>query len=325
MTAGDVTTKDKTTDGVNLPVSRADIFSSDLILDRLHKTFSRLTIISEEKASSTGSMSTPSRIPVNGSEVNGLDARPTSRKTVLTNVERLTTAAEGKLPAQTLSVRSGASSIIVDPLDGTKEFLEGDGNYTTLMSCLIENGIPIAGVIYAPLLKEIVWGMRGYGFFDGKTFHRVEGTMRRRRNVVDPVAIYHNKNNAKSQDAKNRTSSFTKKKDMLAVVSRSHSIGSEELAAAVGASNITRIPGAGYKGLALLGLVHAAADKKPQIYAHAGNIRDWDLCAVEAVLRAAGGNVRFLGNHTTAETYSYGHGDFTIRGGFVAEAPSKKG
>ena len=42
---------------------------------------------------------------------------------------------------------------VVDPLDGTKEFIEGVPNFVVSVA-LVENGMPIVGVLYNPVTKE---------------------------------------------------------------------------------------------------------------------------------------------------------------------------
>jgi len=54
---------------------------------------------------------------------------------------------------------------LVDPLDGTKEFLKRNGEFTVNIA-LVEHGKPIFGVIYAPFLKILYWGSRGYGSYE---------------------------------------------------------------------------------------------------------------------------------------------------------------
>lgn len=49
---------------------------------------------------------------------------------------------------------------LVDPLDGTKEFVKKNGEFTVNIA-LIENGLPIYGVIYAPVLKKLFVGNVG--------------------------------------------------------------------------------------------------------------------------------------------------------------------
>lgn len=46
---------------------------------------------------------------------------------------------------------------LVDPMDGTKEFISGNGEFTVNIA-LIENRKPIFGVIYAPVTGELYWG-----------------------------------------------------------------------------------------------------------------------------------------------------------------------
>ena len=43
---------------------------------------------------------------------------------------------------------------IVDPIDGTKEFIKKNGEFTVNIA-LVENGIPIVGVVYAPALNDL--------------------------------------------------------------------------------------------------------------------------------------------------------------------------
>lgn len=51
---------------------------------------------------------------------------------------------------------------IVDPLDGTKEFIKRNGEFTVNIA-LIQDGTPVFGVIYAPVLKRLYFGGRNLG------------------------------------------------------------------------------------------------------------------------------------------------------------------
>jgi 3'(2'), 5'-bisphosphate nucleotidase len=51
---------------------------------------------------------------------------------------------------------------IVDPLDGTKEFIKRNGEFTVNIA-LIDNGIPLLGVIYVPVKNELYSGASGMG------------------------------------------------------------------------------------------------------------------------------------------------------------------
>ena len=56
----------------------------------------------------------------------------------------------------------------VDPLDGTKEFINRNGEFTVNIA-LIENGEPVLGVVYAPVTETMYTGAKGVGAFkDGK-------------------------------------------------------------------------------------------------------------------------------------------------------------
>ena len=51
---------------------------------------------------------------------------------------------------------------VVDPLDGTKEFIEGVPNFVVSVG-LVENGLPIVGVLYNPVTKETFTAAKGEG------------------------------------------------------------------------------------------------------------------------------------------------------------------
>jgi 3'(2'), 5'-bisphosphate nucleotidase len=55
--------------------------------------------------------------------------------------------------------------ILVDPLDGTKEFLKRNGEFTVNIA-VVSQGIPIAGVVYAPALSRMFAGSAGEGAFE---------------------------------------------------------------------------------------------------------------------------------------------------------------
>ena len=53
---------------------------------------------------------------------------------------------------------------VVDPLDGTKEFVEGVPHFVVSVAC-VENGIPIVGVLFNPVTKEIFSAAKDEGAF----------------------------------------------------------------------------------------------------------------------------------------------------------------
>ncbi len=59
---------------------------------------------------------------------------------------------------------------LVDPLDGTKDFLAGNGEFTVNIA-LVEQGLPVLGVVFAPAIGELYWGTERMGAWrlsDGK-------------------------------------------------------------------------------------------------------------------------------------------------------------
>lgn len=53
---------------------------------------------------------------------------------------------------------------IVDPLDGTKEFIKRNGEFTVNIALVI-NGVPELGVIYVPVKRTLYYGLTGYGAY----------------------------------------------------------------------------------------------------------------------------------------------------------------
>ncbi|MCB1191317.1 MAG: 3'(2'),5'-bisphosphate nucleotidase CysQ [Leptospiraceae bacterium] len=53
---------------------------------------------------------------------------------------------------------------LVDPLDGTKEFIKKNGEFTVNIA-LVQNGKPILGVVYIPVLEKLYYGLKDMGAF----------------------------------------------------------------------------------------------------------------------------------------------------------------
>ena len=53
---------------------------------------------------------------------------------------------------------------LIDPLDGTKEFIKRNGEFTVNIALMQENH-PILGVVYAPVLDWLYWGVEGQGAY----------------------------------------------------------------------------------------------------------------------------------------------------------------
>ena len=73
--------------------------------------------------------------------------------------------------AETMQARLGWSRYwLVDPLDGTKEFVSRNGEFTVNIA-LIDHGSPVWGLVYAPVLDRLWYGGKGIGAWrvaDGK-------------------------------------------------------------------------------------------------------------------------------------------------------------
>ena len=54
----------------------------------------------------------------------------------------------------------------IDPIDGTKEFIKKNGEFTINIA-LVHRGEPVLGVVFAPALNEIYWAKKGNGAFKG--------------------------------------------------------------------------------------------------------------------------------------------------------------
>lgn len=170
--------------------------------------------------------------------------------------------AEESAPAAFAGFREVERAFFVDPLDGTREFIEGTEEFAVMIG-LAERGAAVAGVVLAPL-PGVAWtGAVGLGAWR-----------------IDPRA------------AGRAPLRVTATGDLAAarlVVSRSHrSARLERTVAALGAREVGHMGSAGLKGARVAeGLADAYVD------AGAGT-KKWDACAVDALVTAAGGRVSDL-------------------------------
>ena len=73
---------------------------------------------------------------------------------------------------------------LVDPVDGTKEFVKKNGEFTVNIA-LIYQGIPVLGVVYAPALNECYWAKKGEAAFkDGQKLPLQNATQRNNYKIV---------------------------------------------------------------------------------------------------------------------------------------------
>lgn len=151
------------------------------------------------------------------------------------------------------STRSGWDKFwIVDPLDGTKEFIKKNGEFTVNIA-LIESNEPVLGVVFAPAMDLLYYAENGKGAF------KQEGDSK-------PVQIY---------------SKRSSKEDELSLIeSRSH--GSEELEEYLeseGLSIVRRVKSGSSLKICLV------AEGVADIYPRLAPTMEWDVAAGDCVYR----------------------------------------
>jgi 3'(2'), 5'-bisphosphate nucleotidase len=149
---------------------------------------------------------------------------------------------------------------VVDPLDGTREFVKRNGEFTVNVA-LVRDHEPVLGVVAAPALGHLYWGASGMGAFSHN---------RGEREVAIKVSAPHS--------------------PLRIVGSRSHpSAATADYLARLGAHAMTGI------GSSLKFCLVAAG--KADLYPRFGPTSEWDTAAGQALLEAAGGHVTRLDGH----------------------------
>jgi 3'(2'),5'-bisphosphate nucleotidase len=168
---------------------------------------------------------------------------------------------------------SGGVFFLVDPLDGTKEFLSRNGEFTVNIA-LIESGRPTAGVVFAPAIGRLFWGSGDKAFEE-------HGKQPARRIATRAVPA----------------------DGMTAIASRSHRDRlTEEYLEHYPIRDLLAA------GSSLKFCVIAAGEA--DIYPRHGTTMEWDTAAGHAVLAAAGGRVTRL-DGATSLTYGNVRENFT--------------
>ena len=150
---------------------------------------------------------------------------------------------------------------LIDPLDGTKEFLNKNGDFTVNIA-LIDKGTPLMGIVSAPAKGELFKGILGIGAYKV--------------------------NNSGQTEIKTKTLN----KDLITVtVSRSHQTEKDKQALKSISKNFNEIEiiEAG-SSLKLCRVAEGLAD----IYCRMGPTYQWDIAAGQAVAEAAGGTLKTL-------------------------------
>ncbi len=141
---------------------------------------------------------------------------------------------------------------LVDPLDGTREFIKRNGQFTVNIA-LIDNGYPVLGLVYIPVQNTLYWG-------------DADGASKIIDGVETPIKV-------KNPDAR-----------ITAVGSRSHS--SQEEADVMAKYNVEQTIAVGSSLKFCL-----VADGSADLYYRHGPTMEWDTAAGQAVVEAAGGSV----------------------------------
>jgi len=185
---------------------------------------------------------------------------------------------------------------LVDPLDGTREFVKRNGEFTVNIA-LVDDGAPVLGVVHAPALSLTYFAARGRGAF----VRRGGGALERLR-------------------PRGRSAGLT------VAVSRSHADGATAAFLATLGAYSELSAGSALK----FGLL---AEGRAQLYPRFGPTMEWDTAAGQCVLEETGGSVRDLqGRPMTYNkpglrnpsfvAHAQGFGRFAASGGRPASFPS---
>ncbi len=149
---------------------------------------------------------------------------------------------------------------VVDPLDGTREFVKRNGEFTINIALIVQHE-PVLGVVCAPAQRLIYWGFRG-----GGAFTRAHDAEARAIHTVPP------------------------QQPVRVLGSRSHQ--SPQTAAYLARLGPHVLSGMGSSLKFCL-----LAEGKAELYVRFGATSEWDTAAGQAVLEAAGGHVTRLDGH----------------------------
>jgi 3'(2'), 5'-bisphosphate nucleotidase len=177
--------------------------------------------------------------------------------------------------------------LIVDPLDGTKEFIKRRGEFTVNIA-LVEDGVPTRGVVYAPAIGRMFITLA-----DGKTVEEFGPFDPTSMGKTAPLTVS-NPDNA----------------TLMVVASKSHRDQATDDYIAKYAVKDMKSAGSSLKFCLV-------ATGEADIYPRLGRTMEWDTAAGHAVLNGAGGQVVDFETHAPL---GYGKADFA-NGFFIAYAP----
>ena len=156
---------------------------------------------------------------------------------------------------------------LIDPLDGTKEFINRNGEFTVNIS-LIENNYPTFGIIYAPVKSLLYYAYKNYGSYKLKT----------------------NSNLISLSDFNKININNEKKSKIKIIGSRSHSNKAFQTWIENKFTSFELITiGSSLKFCIL-------AEGKADIYPRLGPTSEWDIAAGHIILEEAGGKLKTIDN-----------------------------
>lgn len=179
------------------------------------------------------------------------------------------------------------SFLIVDPLDGTKEFVQRRGDFTVNIA-YVENGVPVRGVVYAPAQGRLF-----YTLADGQAVEETGALDKAVPGALKPLAVAVPDNGA-----------------LMVVASKSHRDAATDAYIARYAVRDMTSAGSSLKFCLV-------ATGEADLYPRLGRTMEWDTAAGDAVLRGAGGRVVRFDDHTPL-TYGKPGWDNPF---FIAHAP----
>ena len=182
---------------------------------------------------------------------------------------------------------SARDFFIVDPLDGTKEFVQRRGDFTVNIAW-VEDGVPVRGVVYAPAKERLFWT-------------RADGT------TVEESAPFDKETPGEATELKVRTPDESA---LLVVASKSHRDQATD--DYIGKYQVADMRSAG-SSLKFCLVATGEADLYPRL----GRTMEWDTAAGHAVLLGAGGRVVRFDDHSEL---GYGKSGFE-NPFFIAYAP----
>ena len=164
---------------------------------------------------------------------------------------------------------------IVDPLDGTKEFVKRNGEFTVNIA-LVENQQPVIGIIYCPVFKDLYFACKGLGSFKVDK-HDVLAILNSGINIVDGLI-----SKAKILPLKSLPLNYT------VVASRSHL--SKEIYAHIEKLKLQ------YPIIETINVGSSikmcwVAEGKANEYPRYGTTMEWDTAAGQCIVEQAGGQL----------------------------------